>query len=69
MIGGVSQRLGSFEEGSGNLALNASKDPQAEIVDAGDRRAYARVHNAAAEAVAKLCGEAGRSFPLKDQER
>ncbi len=40
-----------------------SSDPEAEIMDAGDRGSYAKVHNKEAEAVARLRGES-RSFPL-----
>jgi hypothetical protein len=38
-------------------------DPDAEIVSAGDRGVYVRVHNQAAETVAKRYSES-RSFPL-----
>jgi hypothetical protein len=38
-------------------------DPSAEIVSAGDRGVYVRVHNEAAEAAAKQYSES-RSFPL-----
>jgi predicted RNA-binding protein YlxR (DUF448 family) len=44
------------------LRLNQN-DPDAEIVDAGARGVYVRVHNEAAETAAKLFGES-RSFPL-----
>lgn len=38
-------------------------DPDAEIVSAGDRGVYVRVHNEAAETAAKKYSES-RSFPL-----
>lgn len=45
------------------LPMLQRSDPQAEIVDAGDRGVYARVHNQEAETAAKLYGES-RNFPL-----
>jgi hypothetical protein len=45
------------------LPMLLLSDPQAEMVDAGARGVYARVHNEAAETAAKRYGES-RSFPL-----
>lgn len=45
------------------LSSLLADDPDAEIVDGGGRGVYARVHNRAAEAAAKLYGET-RTFPL-----
>lgn len=45
------------------LAVLLESDPDAALVDAGDRGLYARVHNETAEQAAKKYGES-RSFPL-----
>ncbi|MBU3077712.1 hypothetical protein [Sphingomonas quercus] len=45
------------------LTRLAADDPNAEIIDGGERGVYARVHNEAAEMAARRHGEA-RSFPL-----
>lgn len=45
------------------LALLLQHDPDATLVNGGDRGVYARVHNEAAELAAKQFGES-RSFPL-----
>ena len=51
------------EEARDLLSLLHVVDPEAEIVDAGGRGVYVRVHNDAAETAARLQGE-NRSFPL-----
>ena len=45
------------------LAALLEVDPEAAIVQGGDRGVYARVHNEAAELAARRHGES-RSFPL-----
>jgi hypothetical protein len=45
------------------LPLLVEKDPEATIVDGGERGVFARVHNEEAESVARQYGES-RSFPL-----
>jgi hypothetical protein len=45
------------------LAVLLEVDPDAAIVQGGDRGVYARVHNEAAELAARRHGES-RSFPL-----
>jgi hypothetical protein len=45
------------------LPVLRESDPDAEIVEGGERGVFARVHNEAAEAAAKRYGES-RSFPL-----
>lgn len=45
------------------LPMLLQSDPDAEVVSGGDRGAYVRVHNEAAEQVAKRYSET-RSFPL-----
>lgn len=45
------------------LPLLIEKDPDAALVDGGERGVYARVHNEAAEKAAKTYGES-RTFPL-----
>ena len=54
---------GTMDEVREKLPLLRQDDPDAEVVDAGDRGVYVRVHNAAAEATARLSGES-RAFPL-----
>ncbi len=51
------------EEAQALLAELLPHDPEAEIVSAGDRGVYVRVHNEAAETAAKQYSES-RSFPL-----
>jgi hypothetical protein len=53
---------GSVQAGDLLASLQAS-DPDASIVDAGALGLYARVHNKAAETIARLCAEK-RTFPL-----
>jgi hypothetical protein len=45
------------------LPVLLESDPDAEIVEGGERGVFARVHNEAAETAAKRYGES-RSFPL-----
>jgi uncharacterized membrane-anchored protein len=45
------------------LAALLESDPEARILDGGDRGVYVRVHNEVAEATAKRYAES-RSFPL-----
>ena len=52
---------GSVEEASGLLALIRDHDPDAVILDGGERGAYLKVNNAAAEAAATA---EKRNFPL-----
>ena len=54
---------GTMDEVGDKLAAIRKDDPEAEIVDGGERGVYVRVHNEAAEAAARLSGES-RSFPL-----
>jgi hypothetical protein len=54
---------GTMDEVRQQLPLLRQEDPDVEAVDAGDRGVYVRVHNAAAEAAARLSGES-RAFPL-----
>ena len=54
---------GTMDEVRENLPSLRQSDPDAEIVDGGERGVYVRVHNEAAEAAARLTGES-RSFPL-----
>jgi hypothetical protein len=51
------------EEAQDLLAVLLASDPDAALVNGGDRGIYARVHNEAAEAAAKRYSES-RSFPL-----
>jgi 3-dehydroquinate dehydratase len=51
------------EEAQDLLAVLLASDPDAALVNGGDRGVYARVHNEAAESAAKQYGES-RSFPL-----
>jgi hypothetical protein len=52
---------GTVAEAKGLLSGILEEDPEAEILDGGDRGAFLKVHNEAAEAAAK--GEK-RGFPL-----
>jgi hypothetical protein len=52
---------GTVEEANELLSLIHGHDPDATILDGGDRGAFLKVHNEAAEAAAK--GEE-RNFPL-----
>lgn len=52
---------GSVEEANGLLSLIQDHDPDALILDGGDRGAFLKVHNAAAEAAATA---EKRDFPL-----
>ena len=54
---------GTMDEARGLLPHLLEEDPDAEIVDGGDRGVYVRVHNDIAEKAARQIGE-GRSFPL-----
>ncbi len=50
-------------DAEGLLSDLRTSDPEAEIVKAGERGSFARVHNKEAEAIARPRGES-RSFPL-----
>jgi hypothetical protein len=54
---------GTREEVQDLMPLLLERDPDAELVEAGARGVYARVHNVGAETAAKRYGES-RSFPL-----
>ena len=54
---------GTIDEVREKLPVLRQDDPEVEVVDAGDRGVYVRVHNEAAEAAARLAGES-RNFPL-----
>ena len=54
---------GTMDEVRESLPSLRQSDPDAEIVDGGERGVYVRVHTEAAEAAARLAGES-RSFPL-----
>jgi len=53
---------GTAEEARALLPLLAAVDPDAELVDGGERGFFARVHNEAAAAKANLHSD-GRRFP------
>ena len=55
--------VGTAQEVQDFLPTLLALDPLAELVDAGSRGAYARVHNEDAEIAARSRGES-RSFPL-----
>ena len=52
---------GTLEEANSLLAAIREHDPEAEVLDAGGRGAYLKVHNQPAEAAAKA---EERNFPL-----
>jgi len=55
--------IGTAEAAQTLLSSVRGTDPQAELVNGGERGLYLRVHNEAAETYARLAGET-RSFPL-----